>query len=279
MGKKRVKDLHVINKVLPHLIPKRTEAEVYIPEKLDVTALLKYLAVKNKKLNTNDADITLFHALVMAAAKMIYHRPSLNRFVKQRKLYQRDEITIAFVSRREFKDESDELLIQIKIDDTDTIKDVRDKIVSSVSKARQDNNGLDNLLKAVLVLPTPIVSVVMGVFRLADNLMILPKSFTDAEPDFATLYLANLGSIKGSAAHHHLNNFGTNSIFATIGLAHKEEVIINGRMQVRDIVDLGITMDERISDGFRAFTAFNLVKDIVAHPELLDEPVGAEVRL
>jgi len=277
MGKKRVKDIHVINKVIPHLYPRRTDAEVFVLEKLDITELLKYLADKNKKL-PEDKKITLFHALMTAAAKMIYHRPSLNRFIKQRKTYQRDEITIAFVSRREFKDESDELVIQIKIDDKDNIESIRDKIVGNVSKARKDNNGVDTLMKVVTSLPMPLTAFVAKLFKLADNhLMILPKSFTESVPDFASLFVANLGSIKGGAAYHHLNNFGTNSLFATIGTAHQEEVITNGKKQIRDIIEVGITIDERISDGFRAFRAFSLLKDIIANPKLLDETIDSGV--
>ena len=181
------------------------------------------------------------------------------------------------MSRREFKDESDELLIQVKIDEKDTIESIRDKVVGSTSNAREAANGMDTLLKVVTAVPMPITAFIMGMFRLADNLMILPKAFTEAEPDFATLYLANLGSVKGDAAHHHLNNFGTNSIFSTIGTARQEEIIINGKKQIRDTLDVGITIDERISDGFRAFRAFNLLKDIIANPKLLDESIDSEV--
>ena len=278
MGKKRVKDIHVINKVMPHLMPRRTDSEIFLTYKLDVTKLMEYLEQRNKKL-PDDEHATIFHALATASAKMIFHRPFLNRYVKARKTYQRDEITVAFVSRREFKDNSDELLVQIKIGENDTMAEIGKKIIGKVSAARKNDNGMDSFLKTVMSLPTPIVAIIMALFRFADYFQFLPKSFTKSEPDFATVYLANLGSIKGNAVCHHLNNFGTNSLFATMGLVHKEEMIIDDKEQVCDVLELGITIDERISDGFKAFRALGLLKDIVAHPETLDEPIKKEVKL
>ena len=278
MGRKRVKDVHVVNKIMPHLMPRRTDAEIYAPIKLDVTNLVKYLAKKNRG-RAPDKKITLFHALVMASAKMIYNRPFMNYYLKARKLYQRDSIRIAFVSRREFRDDSDELLINMAIDDDDTIDTIAGKVVAKVTAARDENNGIDTLLKILTVLPTPILAAVAGMIKFGDWLGVLPTSFTDAEPDYATLYLANLGSIKGAAVFHHLNTFGTNSLFATIGVMHQEELIIDGKKQIRDIIDVSVTLDERITDGFRALRAFDLIKECINRPELLDEPVSKEIKL
>ena len=48
----------------------------------------------------------------------------------------------------------------------------------------------------------------------------------------------------------------------------------DGRKEIRDVVDLGCTLDERIADGFYFVRSLKLVKHIFAHPELLDRPIG-----
>ena len=86
---------------------------------------------------------------------------------------------------------------------------------------------------------------------------------------------SNLGSIKTPAVYHHLNNYGTNSVMITIGTLHTEEIIMpDGTRQIRDVVDYGATLDERIADGFYFARSMKLIKHVFAHPELLDVPLG-----
>ena len=61
----------------------------------------------------------------------------------------------------------------------------------------------------------------------------------------------------------------------TIGALRKEEVLMpDGTKQVRDLVDIGATLDERIADGFYFARSLKLMKHIFAHPELLEKPLG-----
>ena len=108
--------------------------------------------------------------------------------------------------------------------------------------------------------------------------MLIPKAFSSVDPNYVTVMLSNLGSIKCDAVYHHLNNFGTNGIVITIGEYHKEPVLNkDGQMEIRDVVNLGITLDERIADGFYFARSFKLVKHIFENPELLDKTLGEEI--
>ena len=61
----------------------------------------------------------------------------------------------------------------------------------------------------------------------------------------------------------------------TIGTLHKEEMLMpDGTRQIRDVVDYGATLDERIADGFYFARSMKLIKHVFAHPELLDLPLG-----
>ena len=61
----------------------------------------------------------------------------------------------------------------------------------------------------------------------------------------------------------------------TIGTLHKEELVMpDGTKAIRDVIDFGATLDERIADGFYFARSLRLMKHIFAHPELLDQPLG-----
>ena len=106
----------------------------------------------------------------------------------------------------------------------------------------------------------------------------MPKALTEGDPNYASIFLTNLGSIKCPCVYHHLNNYGTNSIMVAIGTIHKEEVIMpDGTRQMRDIVEVGVTLDERIADGFYFARAWKIVQHLMSNPKLLDIPLKEEI--
>ncbi len=61
----------------------------------------------------------------------------------------------------------------------------------------------------------------------------------------------------------------------TVGTLHKEELLMpDGTKEIRNVVDYGATLDERIADGFYFARSMKLIKHVFAHPELLDRPIG-----
>ena len=104
------------------------------------------------------------------------------------------------------------------------------------------------------------------------NYGLLPESFTKMDPNYTTVLLTNLGSIKCNQVYHHLNNYGTNSIIVAIGTIRKKEIInSDGKKEIRDVVDIGVTCDERIADGFYFAKSIMLFKQFMEKPEILDQ--------
>ena len=50
-----------------------------------------------------------------------------------------------------------------------------------------------------------------------------------------------------------------------------------GNMEMRSTIDLGITVDERIADGFYFAKSIRLIKKLLEHPELLELPLDEKV--
>ena len=104
-----VRDLDGLHAIMPHLMDKRTDAEVYVNMEFDVTDTMEYLRKKNQ--GEEEYKATLFHCFLMAIAKTVYLRPDLNRYISGRRYYQRHEITMGFVAKKRFEDHSEEKLV------------------------------------------------------------------------------------------------------------------------------------------------------------------------
>jgi len=259
---------------MAHLFPNRTEAEVYSLEKIDITRLMRFINEKNAG---NEAyTSTLFHAFITAMIKTIYNRPLMNRFIAGKRYYDRKDISISFVIKNAFTDTAEERILILRAEPAMTFSSISKKIYDEVREVRETNsNPTNDLIDKVVRLPKPVFSLLIWAYRHLDNHGWIPESLWKNDQNFTTVLVSNLGSIGAGACHHHLNNYGTNSIMITIGDIKKEYVMDKtGTVHEKDFVELGITVDERIADGFYFAKSFDLMKYFLTHPHLLDEPVS-----
>lgn len=273
----RVRDIDGIHFYMAYLMPKRTEAEVYINEKIDVTELLSYIKEKNA---SGERKVTLFHCVIAAVARTVRMRPLLNRYISGKRYYMRREISMGFTIKKKFSDHAEESLVIFKPREEDNLCAITDRLTPKVAEAKKETKGVkvDDILDVVKKFPKPIMQLFMAFMRFADAHGLMPKSFSSVDTNYATVLLSNLGSIKCDAVYHHLNNFGTNGIVITIGEIHKEIMIDeNGEQSVRDVINLGVTLDERIADGFYFARSLKLIKHLFKNPDLLDKTLKEEI--
>ncbi|MDP4133295.1 MAG: 2-oxo acid dehydrogenase subunit E2 [Bacillota bacterium] len=273
----RVRDIDGMHFYMAYLMPKRTEAEVYLNETVDVTNLLEYIKNKYK---TEGRKLSVFHCVITAVARTILMRPLLNRYVSGKHYYMRKKITMGFIIKKQFKDSSEESLMILTPNDNESVNDISDRIANKVKSTRGGNSSgsPDKALDLVKHLPKPLMHIFMFILRTADNLGLMPRVVTDMDTNYCTVLLSNLGSIKCNAVYHHLNNIGTNSIVITIGEIHQQMLPDeNGELRVRDVLNLGVTLDERIADGFYFARSLKLVKHMFVNPDLLDIPLGEAI--
>lgn len=262
----KVKDLDPISAVMPHL-KNRNQSEIYINYKADVTNLVKYYETNKKK----DENLTYFHLFSAAFSKVVFNRPLLNRFVIDKKYYDRKDVTLSFVAKPELTDEAEYQLSVVKINENDNIFKVKDKLTKSVSSIRNaKKSSLDNLINMFSKLPKFIISLLALIIKFLDNKDLLPKSFTNDSIYHSTVLISNLGSIDSDAIYHNLTNFGTNSIIVTIGKIKK-----NGN---KYYCEFGVTIDERIADGFYLVKSLKLFEDILNDPYMLEEDLSNKIK-
>ncbi len=270
-----VRDTPGLQAIMPHLMPNRTDSEVYLRDTIDATELMRYLEKRNGE--HPEYKTTLFHCIVTGLARMVNERPLMNRFIQGCRTYERYDISLSFVCKRRFTDHAEEALMVLTPKMTDTLDDISRKIVGDVRETRKSEHatgGVDALLDSLAKIPRPLLMLVVYIIRCLDFWGKNPKFITDGDPNYTTILLSNLGSIQCPSVYHHLNNYGTNSIMITIGTLYKQRVEMpDGSVEMRDMVDIGATLDERIADGFYFARSLKLIKHICAHPELLERPL------
>jgi len=271
-----INDVTGMQTLMTHILPNRTDCEVFMKEDFDITELLKYIDKKNAE--HPEYKTTLFHCLICAIAKMVTERPKMNRFIMGRRTYERWDLTMGFVVKRRFTDHAEEHLMFLTPSGEDNIDTVSQRIVGNVKEVRKSEHstgGFDAVMDNFAKVPRLLLMLICRIVRWLDFWGLNPKALTDGDPNYASVFLTNLGSIKCPSVYHHLNNYGTNSFMVAVGTIHKAEVIMpDGTKEIRDMVDIGATLDERIADGFYFARSLKLVKYICAHPEMLDEPIG-----
>ena len=274
-----VRDLDPLHFFMPYLFPSRADNEAFIREDFDLTNLLAYLEKKNEGLD-HDHRYTIFHAVCAATVKALTLRPRMNCFFKGYRFYQRDDVSLSFVVKKKFKDNAGEGLAFIKFPKDTTIDSLHEAIMDEIFKCRSDDQ-LDNStaeMKKYTKMPRWLMRFIVWIFHKLDFYGKMPYDLIKADPNYSSVMLVNLGSIKLNAAYHHLNNWGTCSVCVIVGEKGKRPVFHeNGTYEMREMISIGITLDERIADGYYYTRTVSLIKKLIENPELLDLPANAPV--
>lgn len=266
--------LHFITGII---YPNRCDNEAYISVKVDLTAMNAYLAKKNAE--EKDFPYTMFHLVVAALEKTITLRPKLNRFIVNSNFYQRNEVSAAFVVKKQFSDKGAEALAFLHGREEDTVEDVHAYIRQQVTECRSDKvdastAGMDMFNK----MPRWMGKAIVRFLMFLDRHGWVPADLIATDPYYSSVVISNLGSIKLKCGYHHLTNWGTCSIFCVVG-ERKNNPFFNqdGTFEMRDSVDLGLTIDERIADGYYYAKTVRLFKKLLENPELLELPLSEPV--
>ena len=267
-----------MNQFMAYLYPNRADNEAYINEEIDLRPIEAYLAEKNEGRTTD--KYTYFHVICSAVVKAFTLRPKMNRFISGNRMYQRKYLSVAFVVKKKFSDRSEEGLAFRKFDQDANIDKLHDDLCEEIHNQRKESN-VDNstyFMEKLLKLPRWVLRLVMRVLFRLDKKGKVPYDLIKDDPNYSSIFLTNLGSIDLSSGYHHLSNWGTCSCFVVIGKRHlAPECHPDGSVTTRPVLNLGVTLDERIADGYYYSKTMKLVKHLLANPELLELPASAEV--
>lgn len=273
-----LKDLPAMNRLMPGVMPNRCDNEAYINVDIDLRPLDAYLAKKNEG-RTQD-KYTYFHVISAAIGKAFVLRPRMNRFICNYKTYQHRKLTLAFVVKKQFNDKATEGLAFLTYENQETMDSYHEKIMKIIHQTRKETGGdiTTDAMDIITKLPQFLINLIVKLTLWLDKHGWAPEFLIGSDPNHASIFLTNLGSIGLEGGYHHLTNWGTNSCFIVLGKKHmKMEYKKDGTSDLHEVIPLGITLDERIADGYYYSGTVALVKKLLAYPELLDLPADTPV--
>ncbi len=261
-----VKDADPYLKLMGHIMPHRYDAQNFATLQIRCNAIDEFISQQSKLGN----NYTFVDVILAGLVRTLAMRPQLNRFVKNRRIYQHNDITIAFVVKKALTDEGEESTVKVHFNGTETIAEIRQRVQDEVSKctAPQDNST-DKFAKLLSSAPHWIMRLAVNVFNWLDNHNHLSKDLVELSPFHNSAFITFLRSIKGPAINHHCYDFGTTGLFLAVGKERVEPVVECGVLTTARVMELGITMDDRVCDGMYYVNSMRIIQNIFNNPSML----------
>lgn len=259
----------------PLIMPTRCESMNMLTYPVEYDPMAVYIRKCTKAGRNNVSFMTI---LAAAYARTVYHHPSMNYFVMGNKIYEHNKLTISLVVLKDTYDGSpQEALAKITLDPKDTIFEVAEKMEKEISEAKKasEKNATANFAGTLLRIPV-LPSLVVLLARIMDRLGIMPRIINKISPFHCSLFITNMMSIGLPKLYHHLYNFGTCSVFVSIGKPERHTVTVGGNASRKLMLPMGIVTDERVCGGAGYAQGAHTLLNYLNNPELLELTVEEE---
>ena len=262
----RVKGLTPIVQALPHIMPKRYDAQNWATDYMDEDILKAYIRQKRRE------GRLVTHMSVLAAAyyKAALENPKVNYFVMNRKIYKRNHFCFSFVILKTREDGTpDETCIKIFLEPEDDVFTISRKVKENIDRnlEKVHNNNTDKFANWAFSVPG-LARAVFGLAYRLDQVGLLPRKIIDLSPFHTSLFITNLASINTTCIYHHCYEFGTTGVFICMGKPVLDPMAPEGSH--KKLLPLGVVMDERIATGIEYSRFFAAFERYMKKPELLE---------
>ena len=274
---RRAKGLTAIEMAIPHIMPRRVDAQNFVTEYLDEELIRNYIRTVRREKGIRVSRMAVIVAAYYAAARK---HPYVNRFVINSRIYDRNHFCVSFVMLKQRKDGTpDETTVKVFLDENDDVFSINDKIETMIEKNSQPNhnNGADKFANFMFTLPL-LPDIVIRLVRLLDRCGLLPRAIIELSPFHTSMFITNLASINAPSIYHHVYEFGTTSVFLSVG--KNSPNFLTGDLK-KKLIPLKVVLDERICTGHDYTVFLKTFQQFLRDPSLLEkghenEPVEEE---
>ena len=277
---RRVRTLDPMAQITSYFQWERNICSNLFEESFEITNIDRYIRQKRRE-GLKDFGIT--HVLLAAYVRGIAKYPQLNRFIAGQKVYSRGEdIQYCMVVKKDMRLDSPDTSIKVHLSPYDTAKDVYDKLNDTIERVKSTqklDSDFDALALAISLIPGIFLKFTVWLLKFLDYFGLLPRFLLELSPFHGSLFFTSMGSLGIQPIYHHLYDFGNLPVFGAFGCKRRaNEVLDDGTVVQRKYIDVKFVLDERIVDGYGYATFFKYYRNILRHPEVLDNPPDEVVK-
>ena len=266
---KKVKNLEPLFRIIPSIMLERNDAQVYFKQDIPLKTIDEYI---NKKAEEG-IRMSYMNIIYAGLVRIIKERPKLNRFVMNGTTYQRNKIFVSLSIKKSLTDDGQETVIKIPFDGTENIFEIKEKLDATIEKNKEKEtvNKTDKVVKILNLTPNFLILWSIKILRFLDKYGIMPKAIINASPFHTSVFLTNVGSLGIDSIYHHIYNFGTTSLFVSMGKKKKSYIYDEDEIKEEKCITIAFVGDERICDGHYYASSFKQLNKYLKKPELLEK--------
>ena len=274
---KKIKKLTPIFKIMPCVMLDRADSQVYFKQDIALKHLDEYIDRKAEE----GIRLSYMNIIYAAIVRIIGERPRLNRFAMNGALYQRNKIYVSLVIKKSLTDDGVETPLKLKFNGDENIFEIKEKLDATIEKNKdvEAANKTDKLVSILSAIPSGLIRAIVKFLMFLDKHGIMPKKIIEASPFHTSVFLTNVGSLGIDSIYHHIYNFGTTSMFFSMGKMKKIYIYEDEEFKEEKFITLAFVGDERICDGYYYASSFKLLSKYLKKPELLEENGEVEKEL
>ncbi len=267
---KKVKNMNIIEKAGPFFMPQRIDAVNLVTVDIPCGPIDEFI----QKERRNGRHYTYTHILFATLIRVLYTRPKMNRFIMRGTTYQRNSISISMDIKKKLEDEGEDITLKLYFTGRESLQEIKEMLDGEIAKnlKPEEVHKTTEVAGKFCNLPDFLFRWALAFIRWLDKHGMMPKSLIKASPFHTSCFVTNLKSIKLPSIYHHLYNFGTTSMFVSLGKETMKPYVENNKeLKVGKFLTLKFSLDERIADGFYMGRTLKLCRDLLANPESLVE--------
>lgn len=270
-GARYLKTLSPYDRITSHVMTRRSDAQVFFCEEIDCKYWDEYIAEKKAE----GRDMSYLDIVTAGIVRVYAQRPALNRFIMNSRVFANKDIKVSMAVKKSLRDDVSSTTIKIPFTGHENIFDVQDKFKEEIrkNKGTDTSNSTDKLMKFVMSGPHIVVKLLVWTLKLLDRWNMMPKAVIDASPFHGSIFVTYLKSVGIRGVYHHIYDFGTISLFVSVGKEKHVPVIDaeTGEIRPGKIMELLVVADERVCDGLYHAKSFRMMKKYMENPKLLEE--------
>ena len=266
---KKIKKLTPIFKIMPCVMLDRVDSQVYFKQDIALKHLDEYIDRKAEE----GIRLSYMNIIYAAIVRIIGERPRLNRFAMNGALYQRDKIYVSLVIKKSLTDDGVETPLKLPFNGDENIFEIKEKLDAAIEKNKdiEVSNKTDKLVSILSAIPSGLIRAIVKFLMFLDKHGVMPKKIIEASPFHTSVFLTNVGSLGIDSIYHHIYNFGTTSMFFSMGKKKKSYIYEDEEFKEEKCITLAFVGDERICDGYYYASSFKLLSKYLKKPDLLEE--------